>query len=150
MLIEIEKTLTYLEDEFTELAQELQAGDWCNSEDDAIRQIIMVDVHQYQKNKLNERGFSLDFCSSSLTALYEKFDKMTNHALTYSSVLTTEELDSIVEMRNRDVSVQLKYNDGVANLLTDCGIREFFHNLIQLNRDIIKFHKDFRKRIYKR
>ena len=107
VLIEIDKILCYLEDAFVTLSQDLQVGDWCNSKD-SLDEIVNT-VKHINKQKGEETFLSLDFCQSSLENLYKKFDELTSEALHHSSALTEDDLNTLVEIRQREVVKQLKY-----------------------------------------
>ena len=139
LLVEIEKSLQDIKDSF------YSAMEYINS-DNAV-EIALDDVKQY--GKYNDTFYSLQFMNKTLEKLYQSIERLTSNILSYSSALTQNELNIIIEIRHHKIARQMKFKDGVENVLNKDGVRSYFENMVNLYNEIIELHKSVGSRIYK-
>lgn len=140
ILIEVEKTLKHLIDELHELA-----GLNDNDNDDVDTLIEMVK----QYGKFNDTYYSLYFMRRHLETTYLAIEKVTSNVLSLSPALSQYEIDTLVDIRNRKITQQIKYKYGVDNLINEDELHRYSKNIAKLHNDITLLRESIRNRIYK-
>ena len=146
ILAEIENTLKFLIDEFVAFAQKLQIGDLNNIDEAAEK--AFTDIQQF--GKTSENHYSLKYCELYFIILAKELDHFITISLDHSSVLTLNELNTIVfKIRKQKVSERLRCNYGIDNCLTACEMKQYMKDIGLLYVEISQFRKKLRNRIYK-
>ena len=145
ILAEIENTLKFLIDEFDEFAQKLQIGDLNNV--DEVAEKAFTEIQQY--GKTSENQYNLKFCKLYFIILAKELDHFVTISLEQSSVLTLDELNTIVfKIRKQKVSERLRCNYGIDNCLTAYDMKQYMKDIGLLYVEISQFRKKLRNRIY--
>lgn len=139
ILLEIEHTLKYLIDEFYEIEN---FGNSTNAVNIAIEK-----TKHY--GKFNDLHYSLYYMCETLENIHISIEKLTSNVLTLSTALTNKELDTLIEIRHRKITRQIKYKYGVENLIDENELRCYFENMTKLHEDIVKLYENIKNRIYK-
>ena len=138
ILVEVEKTLKYLIDYIHEEVN------FINS-DDAVR----VAMHYLERQKLEDRTYILKCCNPILRKVHPLLDALTSHILSHSSALTQSELDTLIDIRHRRITYRIRYKYDMKERLYQEQVKDEIKEFVQLNKDIIEFHKKIKSRIYK-
>lgn len=139
ILKDIEETLRYLKDDFHEIV------DFDNT-NDAVDALIKI-AEQY--GKFNNTCYSLYFMSETLKKIYLSIETFTSHVQSHSTALTKHELDTLVNIRHRKITQQIKDLDGVETVFDRNKLQDYFENMVKLYTDIESLRKNIEDRINK-
>ena len=148
LYVEIEQTFLYLESSFIELATELQIGDYENPIICAKRAV--TNVKKFCCKMSEDEEYSLGRYRKQFSDLAFSFNKFTDFLLGYSSIMSENEIYTIINIRHRKVSKRILFMDGVDNILNIQEIEEYFNDIAILYKDICSLHEAIQKKTYKK
>ena len=137
-----------MESVFLDLAVEMQIGDMENPDEcanNAVENVMKWSVPLSEGNKY----YNLSIFRPYFKALSISFNKLTEYLLEYSSILSEQEINMIIDIRQNQVSKRILYLYGVENALTISEVHEYFKGIALLNKDIKTLHNRLSNRIYK-